>query len=103
VCASRGCPPLRGEAYRAPDLDRQLDDQARAFLADESKNRFDSATNTVYLSPIFDWFRADFRAVAGSLPAYVARFMDDPGVSRANVEVKFTEYDWSLNDRATTP
>ncbi|TMB47614.1 MAG: DUF547 domain-containing protein, partial [Deltaproteobacteria bacterium] len=27
VCASVSCPPLRSEAYRAADLDRQLDDQ----------------------------------------------------------------------------
>jgi hypothetical protein len=103
VCASRSCPPLRGEAYRASNLDRQLDDQARTFLRDTSKNRFDPATSTLSLSRIFDWFRADFEAAAGSLPAYVARYMDDPRVSRPDVEVEFLEYDWSLNDQATVP
>jgi hypothetical protein len=103
VCASRSCPSLRGEAYRAPDLGRQLDEQARAFLGDESKNRFDPAANTLYLSRIFDWFRADFEAVAPSLPAYVARYANDPRVGQADVEVKFLEYDWSLNDQANVP
>ena len=37
VCASVSCPPLRGEAYRGADLDRQLDDQARVFLRDPTE------------------------------------------------------------------
>jgi hypothetical protein len=102
VCASVGCPPLRTEAYRASDLDRQLDEQARLFLNDTGKNRFDPVTNTLYLSPIFDWFRADFEAVAGSVTAYVAPYLDDPRISKPGVKIKYTEYDWSLNDRTTT-
>ena len=100
VCAARSCPRLRGEAYRASELDRQLDDQARTFLNDASKNRFDPKTNTLYLSQIFDWFRADFETVAESVPAYVARYIDDPRASGSNVRVEFLEYDWSLNDQA---
>src|SRR4029434_9265868 len=57
VCAARSCPPLRREAYRGADLDRQLDDQARIFLRDATKNRVDAATRTLYLSSIFKWFR----------------------------------------------
>ena len=41
VCASISCPPLRSEAYTAVRLDEQLDDNARRFLNDSSKNRFD--------------------------------------------------------------
>jgi len=98
VCASRSCPVLRSEAYRGADLDRQLEDQARAFLRDPTKNRFDAATGTLYLSAIFDWFGDDFRSAAGSVPAFVGRYLDikpDPSVS-----VVFLPYDWSLNDRA---
>lgn len=98
VCASRSCPALRTEAYRAADLDAQLDDQARAFLNDGTKNRYDAATRTLYLSSIFDWFHEDFEAAAGSVPAFVARYLDakpDP-----DVRVEFLEYDWRLNDRS---
>jgi hypothetical protein len=98
VCAARSCPPLRPEAYRAADLDRQLDDQARQFLADPTKNRFDPATNTLYLSPIFSWFRADFEAVAGTLDAWVARYAPDPRAGAAGVQIVFLDYDWSLNE-----
>jgi len=100
VCASLGCPPLRNEAYRAADLDRQLDEQTHLFLKDTSKNRFDPETGTLYLSPIFKWFRADFEVVAGSLAAYVARYLDDPRIAKPGVKIRYTDYDWALNDSA---
>jgi hypothetical protein len=103
VCAARGCPPLRDEAYRAADLDRQLDEQARTFLREASKNRFDPATRTLHLSPIFDWFRPDFELAAATLPEYVARYMDHSGVIPPDVTIEFTEYDWSLNQQETIP
>ena len=99
VCASRSCPMLRREAYRAADLDRQLDDQARSFLADPTKNRFDPATNTLRLSSIFKWFRPDFEVAAGSLPAYVGRYLNDPHATAPDVHIEFLDYDWSLNDQ----
>jgi hypothetical protein len=99
VCASRGCPALRGEAYRGADLDRQLDDQVRAFLHDPTRNRVDPATRTLYLSSIFKWFRSDFEAAAGSLPAYVARYLDSGATQLSTYSVAFLDYDWSLNDR----
>jgi len=98
VCASRSCPALRNEAYRGPDLDRQLDEQARAFLRDPTKNRFDPATRTLALSSIFSWFRKDFESAAGSLPAFVAPYL---GVAlEGDVRIVFLDYDWTLNDRA---
>jgi hypothetical protein len=104
VCASRSCPTLRGEAYRAADLDRQLDDQAHSFLGDPTKNRFDPTTNTLHLSSIFKWFRVDFEATAGSLPAYVGRYLRDPGATAPGVHIEFLDYDWSLNEtRALSP
>jgi Protein of unknown function, DUF547 len=53
VCAAKGCPTLRGEAYVATRLDEQLDDQAKQFLANAQKNRVDIGEHTYYLSPIF--------------------------------------------------
>ena len=98
VCASRSCPQLRNEAYRGADLDRQLDDQARAFLHDSRKNRVDASAGTLFLSSIFKWFRGDFEAVAGSVPAYVARYLDDGTTHVSGFQVEFLDYDWSLND-----
>lgn len=96
VCASRSCPELRAEAYRGADLDRQLDDAARAFLRDRRKNRLEG--ETLRLSSIFKWYRDDFARAAGSLEAYLARH----GLRAARIE--FLDYDWSLNGPgAATP
>ncbi len=102
TCASTSCPALRSEAYRATVLDRQLDDAARGFLRDPTKNRFDMAAEVLWLSPIFDWFDEDFVRAAGSLTAYVAPFAEEPtarAIAAGRVRVRFLRYDWSLNGR----
>lgn len=101
VCASKSCPRLRDEAYVAARLDAQLDAQARQFVNDPSRNRFDKATRTAYLSEIFKWFDEDFRAAAGSMQKYVARYAADPevaqGLAADAYRVEWIGYDWSLN------
>ena len=106
VCASRSCPPLRREAYRGADLDRQLDDATRGFLGDQRRNRLDVRSGALRLSPIFKWFREDFEREAGGVPAFVARYASEPlasGARRVDVEVEYESYDWSLNDAAVSP
>lgn len=102
VCASKACPQLSSAAYRAGDLDAQLDAAARGFILDTAKNRFDPSTHTLYLSSIFKWFREDFDASAGTLPAFVARYAEPSMAAAAragDVDVEFLDYDWSLNGR----
>ncbi|MGI8783701.1 MAG: DUF547 domain-containing protein [Acidobacteriota bacterium] len=102
VCASKGCPTIRSEAYRAADLDRQLDQAARSFVRDSAKNRFDAASRTLHLSSIFNWFREDFEQAARTLPDFVARYADESTASAlraGGVRIEFLDYDWSLNGR----
>jgi hypothetical protein len=100
ICASRSCPFLRAEAYTAAKLDAQLDDQARAFVNDPFRNRFDKATKTAHLSEIFKWFAEDFQG-AGSVQKYLARYVADPDVAKDLAQdgyrVEYIDYDWSLN------
>lgn len=104
VCAARGCPPLRPEAYTGDRLAAQLDAQARAFLLESpERNRVDVAARTVHLSPIFDWYREDFGGDDASLLRYVAGFHPD-GPARTllrsgQATIAWTDYDWSLNAR----
>lgn len=102
VCASKSCPALLSEAYRATIIDQQLDMAARAFLADPSKNRWDSVAGTLYLSSIFKWFRGDFERAAGTVPIFVGRYMHLPDVVASgsrSVRTVFLPYDWSLNEQ----
>lgn len=102
VCASKSCPVLRTEAYRAKDLESQLDEAARTFIRDPSRNRFDPGSRVLRLSSIFKWFREDFERAAGTLPAFVARYHDESSavaLRTGGLRVEFLEYDWSLNKR----
>jgi len=100
ICASRSCPFLRPEAYTAAKLDAQLDDQARAFVNDPFRNRFDKATKTAQLSEIFKWYEEDFQG-AGSVQKYIARYVADPEVAKDLAQdayrIQYIDYDWSLN------
>jgi hypothetical protein len=104
VCAAMGCPPLRAEAYVGSRLDAQLDDQARIFLSTSSKNRVDPKARILYLSPIFKWFAADFISKSGSLEVFVRPFLPahaSEALAEGNHEIRYTDYDWSLNDAST--
>jgi len=100
VCASIGCPPLRGEAFDAAKLNEQLDDQGRVFFATKSKNRVDAKAGVLYLSPIFKWFKADFTGKSSSVEKFVAPFFNDADkavILSGKLGVEYTDYDWSLN------
>lgn len=102
VCAAKSCPPLRAEPYGADQLDRQLAEQARAFLAEPAWNRLDATTATLWLSPIFDWFRGDFTKDGRTLEAFLTPFFPEAEARRiraGGLRVKFTHYDWSLNGK----
>jgi hypothetical protein len=99
VCAAKGCPPLREEPFIGARLNEQLDDQGRRFLAQPEKNRFENGV--LYLSPIFNWFAADFTATKPSVAEFVRPFLPEAqrkAMGTATPTVKFTDYDWSLND-----
>ena len=105
VCAAQSCPPLRSEAYTGEALDAQLDDQARTFLHDTSKNRVPADQETVQLSKILDWYADDFGGSDAAVQAFIAPYFD--GEMRAALEagrydVDHLGYDWSLNDTNTT-
>ncbi len=100
-CASKGCPPLRAEAFTAAKLEAQLDEQVKAWLADTTRNRFDAQKKRVEISKVFEWFAEDFQKEAGSATAWIARFRPtDKGwlIARDKPTVSFLEYDWALNE-----
>jgi hypothetical protein len=103
VCASASCPKLPSEAYAPVRLGAQLDRDARAFVNDPSRNRFDAQAGEARLSAIFEWYAEDFEAAAGSVHAYVAGYVADPelarGLGAGQWRIEYQDYDWSLNGR----
>jgi len=106
VCASLSCPDLRAEPYVPERLDAQLDDAARAFLANETKGMAVSGKGDgARVSQIFKWFGDDFAAVGGAtafLRAHAAAAFAHSMETLGPAGLSYLEYDWSLNDRART-
>lgn len=103
-CASVGCPALRPEPFVADQLEAQLQDQARRFLSDRSRNRYDASRNTLYVSKIFDWFVEDFEADSSLQDWLAARAdlltesaADHARVKQNKFKIDHLDYDWSLN------
>lgn len=102
VCAAVSCPPLRSEAYTRDDLEKQLDDQARVFLSEVTKNNFDMTTRTAHLSKIFAWYKDDFGSSEEALLRYLAPYLADDVAASMTADptqwrIKHTDYDWRLN------
>ena len=101
VCASASCPKLISEAYTAATLDQQLERNARDFVNDESKNRFDKSSKSARISMIFDWYADDFEAHSTTVQRYLAQYVDDPEIAEAlnkdEYGLWYFDYDWSLN------
>ncbi len=95
VCASVGCPLLRSQAYQPHRLAAQLDADAQRFIHNPAKVRYDSASQSLACSKIFQWYRADFLTVAPSIPAYIHRYC--PDVPPEGVIVRYLPYSWQLN------
>lgn len=101
VCASTSCPKLQPWAYQPDQLERQLDRVARDFINDPTRNRFDRTRRVASLSMIFKWFDDDFSRAAGSVLAYITRYVSDPelvqDLTQSDYRIEYLEYDWTLN------
>lgn len=89
-CAAKSCPPIRIEAYNGANVDAQLDDQVRKFLAAHVRVR----DGVVHTTKIMDWFSKDFDDWAGGKLAFLRRYMKIDG----NPDFEYDDYDWALND-----
>jgi len=92
VCASISCPDLRMNAYRADELNKQLDEQTRLFLQNKGKG-VKIENNKIVISKIFDWFEEDFTDKDG-VESFIRHYIDLP--EKINIKPSIF-YDWKLN------
>ncbi len=109
VCAARSCPSIRGEAYTADSIQKQLQDQSVQFANSKKYVDFNPETNELFLSRILNWYGKDWneRYPNGSYLAWISELTNDDEIKAAvqkaindQVKVEFFEYDWALNSQA---
>lgn len=97
VCAAASCPPLADFAYRADQLDEQLNQKTRQALNNPKFVRVMEDKKKVELSKIFEWYQRDFTNEAESVTAYVNRYREKK--IPTDYQIEYYEYDWSLNQQ----
>jgi Protein of unknown function, DUF547 len=102
VCASIGCPHLRNGAYFPEKVNEQLDADARRFINNPDKVRYDSQTQILYCNKILKWYRQDFLAIAPSIPQYIRSYLEVDLPLTAETKIVYLYYDWSLNQRISS-
>lgn len=88
-CASNSCPHLPGALFHAETLESDLEALAAAFIT-SSEVHYDASRNVLTLSPLFKWYRRDFRP---SVQAFIARYRYVP----SDALITYRDYDWRLN------
>lgn len=98
VCAARGCPPLRREAYLPQQLDVQLDSNTRQWLADPNLNSFHEKSRKAEVSMIFKWYKDDFPSLETFLAIHAPQHA---WLKQGRLKIAHKDYRWGLNDTST--
>ncbi len=91
-CGASDCPPV--EIYRPATFNEQIDARVRSYLAGHSSIEERDGGRVLVTSPLFQWFKGDFRDRDG-----VDDFLVDYGVleeSNKDIKREYEEYDWTL-------
>lgn len=104
-CASHSCPLLKDGLYSPENLDHELDMAATVFIGSFKGARLDRKNRILYLSPIFKWYRKDFKKSSGSVAEFVKKYLreEDRKFIEGNlseIKISYQEYDWGLNIRS---
>ena len=91
-CGAADCPPV--EIYRPQTYEAQIENRVRKYLAKHSEIKEVDGKEVLYTSPLFSWFRGDFRDHDG-----IDDFLVTYGIvpeEKKNIDREYTDYDWTL-------
>lgn len=92
-CASNSCPRLGTQAYTATNVEKGMEQMAREFINDPTKNQI-SGSN-LKISEIFKWYKGDFTG-NGSLIDYLNKYSKIK--INKDARIVYINYDWNLNE-----
>ena len=91
-CGAADCPPV--EVYQPATYNKQVDNRVRKYLKKHSTVEEVDGKQVVTTSPLFSWFRGDFRDHDG-----IDDFLVKYGIlteENKGIKQRFKEYDWTL-------
>jgi Protein of unknown function, DUF547 len=91
-CASFSCPKLENEAFVPEKLEKQLENAAKGFINDKTKNQI--SEKEIKISNIFDWYSSDFKD-DGSIIEFLNKYSSIKIDKKA--KTRYLDYNWSLN------
>lgn len=97
-CASVGCPPVRRKIYEPASVSAVLDENTRKALKTPRHLHFKDGV--LWVTHLFKWYEKDFIEHSGSVPKFIAGFIDDPALAGRVLKagkMEYIEYDWNLN------
>jgi hypothetical protein len=99
ICASSSCPPQPRFAYTGEKVQSQLESETRLYMQSPRGAKIDQAENTLYLSKVFDWFKADFVKKSGSVMEFIKPYLDEETLAflERKPMLEYLHYNWALN------
>jgi hypothetical protein len=113
--SAMGSGPLRREPYSGKLLDAQLDSQMSLFLSLDKAMRIDRDSATLYLSPIFEWYKTEITAKypqsrdfgdrqqdEASLLEFISKYLpkkDADWLKHKNFKISYMRFNWALNEQ----
>ncbi|UOX32726.1 DUF547 domain-containing protein [Flavobacterium sediminilitoris] len=94
-CASISCPSLNRKPFYGDILDEQLEQAAKVFINDMTKNNI--SRKEIKLSKIFEWFSDHFLQNNTSIISYINKYSTVKIKEQATIS--YLEYNWSLNSQ----
>ncbi len=91
-CASFSCPKLENDVFVAEKLEKQLENAAKEFINDKTKNQI--SEKDIKISNIFDWYSSDFKD-DGSIIEFLNKYSSIKIDKKA--KTRYLDYNWSLN------
>jgi len=100
VCGARSCPPI--SFYEAKQIDSQLQLAAMSFI-NSPQVKILLQEETILISRIFKWYRADFGGSREAIVNMLLNFLDE-GEKKDflkktgdRIRIRYQPYDWNLN------
>jgi hypothetical protein len=87
-CGAASCPKI--QIFKVNTLHEQLAENTKVYL--KNTTTYEKDSSTVYVTPLFSWFRGDF----GGLEGIKNILLEQGLIKDKNVKLKTSTYDWTL-------